>query len=103
MKTTPAMRARIIELATPAQDDFDRAVLLMCDDFRVLELKAENSQEAAKACLAEVEILREALKRLKDAVFDTGQYVEHEHKPVWAALRNAQVALGRSPIAATDN
>jgi len=34
-KTTPAMRARIKELATKG-DDFDRAVLLLVDDFERL-------------------------------------------------------------------
>lgn len=33
IKSTPAMRARARELATPPRDDFDRAVLAILDDF----------------------------------------------------------------------
>lgn len=32
MKSTPQMRARARELATPPRDDFDRAVLAALDD-----------------------------------------------------------------------
>lgn len=33
MNTTSEMRARIRQLASPAKDDFDRAVLFLCDHF----------------------------------------------------------------------
>lgn len=38
MKTTPAMRARIRELAHAphGNDDYDRAVIAICDDFDTL-------------------------------------------------------------------
>lgn len=35
-KSTPEMRARVIELASPPEDDFDRAVLDIVDDVRLL-------------------------------------------------------------------
>jgi len=31
--STPEMRARLRELATPPRDDFDRAVAIVLDDF----------------------------------------------------------------------
>jgi hypothetical protein len=34
--STPEMRNRIRELATPPRDDFDRAVLIVLDDFERL-------------------------------------------------------------------
>ena len=36
LASTPEMRGRIRELATPARDDFDRAVLIVLDDFERL-------------------------------------------------------------------
>jgi hypothetical protein len=41
--STPQMRARIEELASPPRDDFDRAVLMLLADFnRLLERIAED-------------------------------------------------------------
>ena len=37
MKSTPAMRARIRELMSNEQDDYDRAVECVLDDFEALE------------------------------------------------------------------
>ena len=37
MKSTPAMRARIRELMNNEQDDYDRAVECVLDDFEALE------------------------------------------------------------------
>ncbi len=35
--STPEMRSRIRELATPPRDDFDRAILIVLDDFDRLQ------------------------------------------------------------------
>jgi len=46
-KSTPEMRATVVELASPPEDDFDRAVLDIVDDVRLLMsmlIKRESKQ-----------------------------------------------------------
>lgn len=38
METTKEMRARIKDIATPERDDFDRAVILLLQDFETPQL-----------------------------------------------------------------
>lgn len=47
MKTTEPMRSRIRELSNPDRDDYDRAVILLCDDF-------DSIRNAAKALIKRV-------------------------------------------------
>ena len=56
MKSTPEMRARARELATPPRDDFDRAVLAILDDFDALE-------QAYDMAVAGRQQFRDALRR----------------------------------------
>jgi hypothetical protein len=39
--STPEMRGRLRELASPSRDDFDRAVLIVLDDFDRLEARTK--------------------------------------------------------------
>ena len=44
MKSTPAMRARIRELMSNEQDDYDRAVECLLNDFEALEAALQAAQ-----------------------------------------------------------
>lgn len=58
MKSTPDMRARARELATPPRDDFDRAVLAVLDDFdAALTLAGNARREAIEECAKVAETL----------------------------------------------
>lgn len=45
MKSTPEMRHRIRELATPERDDFDRAVLMTLDDLDQVIMERDEWQK----------------------------------------------------------
>jgi len=45
--STPEMRARLRELATPPRDDFDRAVNIVVDDFNRLYRVYEELRRSA--------------------------------------------------------
>lgn len=42
MKTTPEMRATVRRLTNPAKDDYERAVLMLCDDFEEELIRLEK-------------------------------------------------------------